>query len=57
MVFILIQSFVMVLNEGKWKMVSGVPYDCVHGIYQGILYLQNATPLHGTRVKLILLTF
>ena len=56
MVFILIQSFVMVTNEGKWKMVSGVHYDFVHGIYRDFLYLQNAKPFHGTRVKLIPLT-
>jgi hypothetical protein len=42
----------MVPNEGKWKMVSGVHYDFVHGIYQGFLYLQNATPFHGTLVIL-----
>jgi hypothetical protein len=53
MVFILIQSFVMVLNEGKRKMASVVPYEFVYGIYQGVLYLQKAKPLRGTRVKLI----
>jgi len=52
MLFILIQSFVMVPNEGKWKSVSGVPYNFVHGMCQGVLYLQNAIPLDGTRPKI-----
>jgi hypothetical protein len=38
MAFILIQSLVIVTNKGKWKMVSGVHYDVVHGLQQGVLY-------------------
>ena len=36
-------------NTGK-----GVPRDVIHSLYTGVLYFQNASQFHGTRLNVVL---